>query len=110
MDMDIAMGPWMDFKVILFSIVAVAYGLIITLPRIRRELTLAETITCSLILLISILVIGLNLVKEIYPNMAHGFILAEVLATAEVGWFWMTLLRMEKLQRKINRAAADQQR
>ena len=96
--MDIATGPWMDFKVILFSIVTCVYTLIITLPRIRRELSLGERITCSLILMISLLVVGFNLVKDTYPYLAHGFVLAEVLATAEVAWFWATLLRLQRLR------------
>ena len=96
--MDIATGPWMDFKVILFSIVTCIYTLIIILPRIRGELSLGERITCSLIVIISLLVIGFNLVKDTYPYLAHGFVLAEVLATAEVAWFWATLLRLQRLR------------
>ena len=94
--MDIVTGPWMDFKVILFSIVTCVYTLIITLPRIRRELSLGEIITCSLIVMVSLPVIGFNLVKDMYSYLAHGFAIAEILATAEVAWFWVTLLRLQR--------------
>jgi len=97
--MDIATGPWMDFKVILFGIVTCVYTLIITLPRIKRELSLNENITCSLIVIISLLVIGFNLVKDTYTYLAYGFLLAQVLATAEVAWFWVMLLRLQRLER-----------
>ncbi|MDE0647597.1 MAG: hypothetical protein OXI08_06065 [Cyanobacteria bacterium MAG IRC4_bin_6] len=97
--MDIAMGPWLDSKVILFSIVTCVYTLIITLPRIKRELSLVEHITCSLIALISLLVTGFNLVKDTYTYLAYGFVLAEVVATAEVAWLWVTLLKLQRLER-----------
>jgi len=97
--MDIATGPWMDFKVILFGIVTCVYTLIIALPRIKRELSLVERITCSLIALISLLVVGFNLVKDTYTYLAYGFLIAEVVATAEVAWLWVTLLKWQKLER-----------
>jgi len=97
--MNIATESWMDFKVILFGIVACVYTLIIALPRIKRELSLAERITCSLIALISLLVTGFNLVKDTYTYLAYGFLIAEVVATAEVAWLWMTLLKWQKLER-----------
>ncbi|MXZ83222.1 MAG: hypothetical protein F4Z10_05950 [Synechococcus sp. SB0666_bin_14] len=97
--MDIATGPWMDFKVILFSIVTFVYTLIITLPRVKRELSLVERITCSLIVIISLLVVGFNLVKDTYTYLAYGFVIAEILATAQVAWFWVMLLRLQRLEK-----------
>ena len=97
--MDIATGPWMDFKVILFGIVACVYMLIITLPRIKRELSLVEHITCCLVALISLMVVGFNLMKSTHFYLAHGFVIAEVVATADVVWLWVTLLRLQRLER-----------
>lgn len=98
--MDIATGPWMDFKVILFGIVACVYTLIIALPKIRRELSFVERITCSLIVIISLLVTGFNLAKDTYTYLAYGFLIAEVVATVEVAWFWVTLLKLQRLERR----------
>jgi len=97
--MNIATESWMDFKVILFGIVTCVYTLIIALPRIKRELSLVERITCSLIALTSLLVTGFNLVKDTYTYLAYGFVLAELVATAEVAWLWVTLLKLQRLER-----------
>ena len=88
----------MNLDVVLFGTIACVYSLIIGLPRIRRELSAGETGACALIVLLSLLVLGFSVTKDTHPQIADGFVLAELGLAVVVVCLWVVRLVARKRQ------------
>ncbi|KKZ14974.1 MAG: hypothetical protein TH68_02900 [Candidatus Synechococcus spongiarum 142] len=77
---------------------ACVYSLIIGLPRIRRELSAMETVACTLIVSLCLLVLGFNLTKDTHPQIADGFVLVEIGLAVVVLCLWVVRLVAQRRQ------------
>ncbi|MCY4055968.1 MAG: hypothetical protein OXF67_08965 [Cyanobacteria bacterium MAG CAR4_bin_6] len=79
----------MNLVVVFLGVIACVYSLIIGLPRIRRELSAGEIRASALTVLLSLLVLGFNVTKDIHPQIANGFVLAELGVGGWIVYGWM---------------------
>ena len=82
----------MNLAVVLFGITACVYTLIIALPRIRRELSAGEIRASAVTVLLSLLVLGFNVTKDAHPQIANGFVLAELGVGGWIVYGWVVRL------------------
>ena len=85
----------MDLNVVFLGSMACVYSLILGLPRIRRELSAMETVACTFVVSLCLLVLGFNLTKDTHPRIADGFVLIEIGLAVVVLCLWVVARRRQ---------------
>lgn len=88
----------MDLDVVFFGILACVYSLILSLPRIRRELSAMETVACIFVVLVSVVVLGFNMTKDAHPRIIDELLLIELGLVVFVACLWVMRLVARRRQ------------